>query len=310
MATAFALSIFSTLLLHSYQRVVQIIVSAVNTKHKDSKGAAEVDSCEAEIADSLQHGKSIVRIMLDHGISVVVSDPATARQDSKTGGVKPAAVLEGSPIKQKKRRVVDRRRTCRTGVEQGMLISEEEEESGSDGDLDGSIGDSSDGSLSVLSDDLEEEDNLELLDSLSDSSEDEKVKEPVLNKTAEVAPDKGASATGLAPSPGKKTGRRQIILAANFNMPPASAPQKSGGTTSDKADRPPSPAPPSFKEDKQLKELLKSTAVQTSVYTACTLVAEESSLMALRVLVYWLQSYPIIIATCTQVRFCGNRASF
>lgn len=307
MATAFALSIFSTLLLHSYQRIVQIVVSAVSTKHRDSesKGAAGVSS----IADCLEHGKSIVSVLLEHSVATAaMPQPAVAETEGTTAAskadVKPATALEGSPAK-KKHRVVDRRRTRKVGGEREKLDEEEGEESDSDGDLDGSIGGSSNGSLSVLSEDLGEDD-LELLDSLSDSStsepeEDDSDKKP---ETVE-APSSGDTptdpATGVAP--GKKTGRRQIILAANFTMPPAIAPHDSGGRVKGSAFPSPAQGQPSPKADRQLGELVKNTAIQTSVYTACSLVAEESGLMALRVFIYWLQSYPIIIATCTQVRW-------
>ena len=111
----------------------------------------------------------------------------------------------------------------------------------------------------------------------------------------------------------KRAGRRQIILAANFNMPPSStslADQRIDESTSEDASKNEtvevttgisSPLHPVVLGDDHLSGLVKDTVYQTAVYTACCLVSEEISLMALRVFIYWLQSYPIIIATCTQV---------
>lgn len=318
-ATAFALSIFSTLLLHSYQRIVQAVVSAVSV-------AAVGPAGQVEIADSLEHGKSIVGILLEQGISAVTSQPAEAKpveakagnQQDTTAATKTEAKPSVSLAKQKKHKVVDRRRTRRRGGgnQETPSHDEEEEDSGSDSDLDGgSIGGSSDdGSLSVLSEDLGEDD-LELLDSLSDSSssepEDERDEDPVQGDIEAVgATSTAVSATGLLPNPVKRARKRHIVLAANFTMPPSSPHKLKPGTSHEgvkgQTGLPYPLWPPKglldSKSDSQLDELVKSTQVQASVYTACSLVAEESSLMALRVFVYWLQSYPIIIATCTQVR--------
>ena len=330
MATAFALSIFSTLLSHSYQRIVQIVVSAVNVNHKnsESEGVATSGPSEAEVVDSLEHGKSIVSILLEYGISAVAPQPVGVRTENKEGSAvtkaddKPAAPLGGSMVKEKKRKVVDRRR--RGGGGREMKGEEEEEEEGDSGsDSDGSISGSSDGSLSVLSEDLGEDD-LELLDSLSDSSSSEPEEEKEGEGKKEGKEKEGievvggttsadVSATGLLPEPVKKTGKRRIVLAANFTMPPSSPGSKpKSDNVVDRGEVKshtglPTPLLPSPsvdwlpKSDSQLVELMQSTDVQGSVYTACCLVAEESSLMALRVFVYWLQSYPIIIATCTQV---------
>lgn len=334
MATAFALSIFSTLLSHSYQCIAQIVVSAVNAKYKlsESKDAAasQVGPSEAEIVDSLEHGKSIISILLEHGISAVESRPAetkveetkSSKQQGASGTAQVSPAVE-SPTKQKKHKIVDRRRRTRRRGGDRERLGSDEDESGSDSDLDGSIGGSSSGSLSVLSDDLGEDD-LELLDGLSDSSspepDDERDEKPPLEETAGEALSGATTTTTTAlaatgeKSPVKR-GKRQIILAANFSMPPSPPhrpkPTSTSGTTSEVKGRTGHPSPllpspltqelPSSRTDSQLEDLLKSTQVQTSVYTACSLVAEESSLMALRVFVYWLQSYPIIIATCTQV---------
>jgi hypothetical protein len=314
---------------------------------------------ELEIVGSLERGKSIVNVLLECGVSAVNTEPLGAKTEGKDGeGVKTkvltsTAMGNSTPLvvsKEKKHRVVDRRR--RGGGRREMLGSEEEEEEeeeDSDGDSDrGSIGGSSDGTLSVLSEDLGEDD-LALLDSMSDSSSEEEEEEEEEETPKQGKPVQGdieavggtstaVSATGLLPGPVKRTGKRRIVLAANFTMPPSSPQGKLKSDdisdTSPKISKlkpdinasgeaksltglplpPPAPLPPSSpadgiptpKSDTQLEELMHSTDVQASVHTACSLVAEENSLMALRVFIYWLQSFPIIIATCTQVSVCGG----
>ena len=300
------------------------MVSAVSIKYRDSETKASAPT-EPEIVDALEHGKSIVSILSEHGILAVssqlsVTKPLESVQDTSVSKTAAVPSKLDSPSKQKQHRVVDRRRTRAGGSHGQRPISEEEEELelASDSDAGSSI--SSDDSLSVLSEDLGEDD-LELLDSLSDSSssepEDEGNEQPP-GGGASREPFSGAlstptaAATGLLPNPVKKTGKRQIILAASFNMAPGKPKPEdtAGGMASSEAkarDGHPSPllptpsAPQASSKASIDHDLAKSTETQALVSTACRLVAEESGLMALRVFVYWLQSYPIIIATCTQV---------
>lgn len=339
-ATAFALSIFSQLLKHSFQRIAQLVVSIVRAKYDDLNlaGTAAMGPDESDITVSLEHGKSIVSILLEHNISAVASEQEKHKPEQKqetesqrTNKSK-ALVPSGSstPNKQRTRKVVDRRRRRKGGDENPS--SEEESNSDSDDSVSnsGSLGRlSSDENLSVLLEDLGEDD-LELLDSLSESSSSEPEEEVGDNMPGIQKIGKSPSSETNS-SPTRRAGRRHIILAANFSMPPSSSHQGTGGggggapekskpvATSEKIisglgrTYPPSPPLPAptitqspgsnyCKADSQLGELMKSTVFQTAVYTACRLVAEESSLMALRVFIYWLQSYPIIIATCTQVK--------
>ncbi len=289
---------------------MQIVVSTLNTKYDSStpEGPDVATPSELEITDALDHGKSIVNILLEHGISAVSAQPTEVKIGDSQENVTVAASdkLGSSPAKPKKRRVVDRRRSRRRNpVQEGIGSSDEESGSDSDSDV------SSDECLSVLSEDLGEDD-LELLDSFSDSSssepEDVGVEKPQLDEATPLLGAAASSPAGVPLSPAKRTGKRKIILAANFTMPPNTSNQGTAHKPDpDKhaADKSPPPVPSLLAQTptspKAGMESRKSTEIQMSVYTACSLVAEESSLMALRVFVYWLHSYPIIIATCTQV---------
>lgn len=359
-ATAFAVSIFSQLLLHSFQRIAELVVSAINAKHKSS---ATERPKESEITASLEYGKTIVNILLEHDVAMDAVKPAetkpeqkpeieSQRNTSKTVTAFATSVSRTAVVKSKKRQIVDRRRRRRGGGKQERLDSEEEEEeegeeSDSDSDSSSSYESlgrvSSDENLSMVAEGLGEDD-LELLESLSDSSsseeEEEEEKKPKLERkvAAEATPTTDANAT-------KKAGKRHIILAANFNMPPTTSTStittsSSSSSSTEVLDQTtPKPAerssvgggggggtdrghskflsyplpslsaksPDHDGAERQLREVMQGTVFQTAVYIACKLVAEESSLMALRVFIHWLQSYPIVIATCTQVyKVCGG----
>ena len=172
-ATAFALSVFSQLLEHSFQCIAQAVVSAINAKHKEVMkymDSATVRPKEAEIFDDLKHGRSIVDIIMEHNLAAdiphSVADSKQAENLPKPQNIPSTA----SKHKFKKHKIVDRRRR-RKGKQQALSS---EEESGSDSDS--LPPNTSDESLSLLSDNLGEDD-LELLDSLSESSSSEEEEE-------------------------------------------------------------------------------------------------------------------------------------
>ena len=290
---------------------------AVNRK-KASLTAAPVSAepTETEIMDSLERGKNIINFLLEQGISVFAT-PATepepkAEQSQKSEKKEnPLSTSIGmsesiSASKKKKVKMVDRRRR-RGGP--GRVSSEDD--SDSDSDSNGSLGRvSSDEDLSVLSDDL---DDLDLLESLSESSssdseEEEEAKPSLLGASPSV------STTDATKGNLKKPGKRQFILAVNFpSASPQSAKSHDGVAGGQGQVAPPthssrhpiaqSQSHDKIEADSQLELLLQSTSFQSAVHIACSIAAEDNSLMALRLFTYWLQSYPIIIATCTQVKF-------
>lgn len=286
---------------------------------------------ELDIMNSLERGKSIVSILLEHGVSATSLEPAKTNPQESESTEDKAQVASSRSVpkdssakqkKKKKRKVVDRRRR-RKGSEKEKISSGEESDSDSDGST------SSSGSLARLSSDEDlsldnlGEDDLELLDSLTESSssepevdeeEDGKQGRDASEDTPTLESKFTASGATQAPVPAKRAGRKHIILAANFNMPPKTpshgAPQNTKDTPADKKgsksllSRSPlqTQSRDQQKSDNQLVDLIENTDVQSAVYTACRLLAEDSSLMSLKMFTYWLHSYPIIIATCTQVR--------
>ena len=144
--------------------------------------------------------------------------------------------------------------------------------------------------------------------------------------------------------------KRQIVLAANFNLAPPS-PKATAATAHGSPKPPPKPSTPpphheastlesaatnrdehtkpsahsitqaaatttpaaavsdkgtnGLEDEVTLRQLLEETRLQTALHLVCSLAAEEGYLMVLRIFAEWLQSYPVVIATCGQV--CGER---
>jgi len=227
-ATAFALSIFSYLLKYSFHRVAQLVVSAVQAKYSNAE-SADAGPSESVVVDLLERGKSIVSILQEHGVlSVDLEEPKSENKEEDCQGISaPKSVPVAS--KQKKRTVVDRRRRRRGGGP-AQVSSEDEYDSDTNDSLssDGSLGRlSSDEDLSALSEDFGDDD-LKMLGSSSDSSSSES-EEEVLVDNLTVVGGGGAplDARPVIPtsnaSPVRRTGRRNIVIAANFSMPPPKA---------------------------------------------------------------------------------------
>lgn len=108
--------------------------------------------------------------------------------------------------------------------------------------------------------------SVDLLESLSDSSDKETVQ----------------STSSIHSSPFQK-GRRQIVLAANFSTSQAAQ----------------------VKEPTQLKSKATNKKNEEemckAVYKVCDLLVQEDCLVMMKVFSDWLQTYPAVIATCAQV---------
>ena len=148
-------------------------------------------------------------------------------------------------------------------------VSSSESESGADHMA--SNGSSSDDSLVC---DFEEhlsdhETNVDLLDSLSDSSDKET----------------SQSISTIHGSPFQK-GRRQIVLAANFSTSQLSQ----------------------AKELPQLKSSSEKNGEEISraVHKVCDILAQEDCLVMMKIFSDWLQTYPAVIATCAQVMMLNH----
>ena len=242
-----------------------------------------------------------------------VAKGATVISQQKQAKTKQQAQEKKMVEKKKKRlRKVLTRRRRRRGDKNDS--SEEECEVLSSSDYDDSTASDEDTLSMDLSNTLGEDD-LEMLEKLSDcsSSEDEGTKDelPSLEKTP---PNPSQPlAVGMSPASVQKKAKRQIILAANFSNAPrpkleeaktefelrntasgSAVPSSHATYLSVKQD-------PTASVDNSLLYLMEKTGHQSIVYSVCCLVAEEESyLMSLRVFVEWIQSYPIAVAS-TQV---------
>ena len=109
-----------------------------------------------------------------------------------------------------------------------------------------------------------------------------------------------------AEKPKRYVPRRPISLAANFQAPveeskavkadasPGHQAKPVGRGTETRGTK-------DGEEDKTLGRLLQDTRTQAAVHTACRLVAEDGYLLILKCFLDWLQSHPVVIATCAQV---------
>ena len=308
-------------------------------------------SDKTDIIRALESGKSIVEIFLEFSVLVASStittpeDPVVKTPSSKQDAKKPLTKSPGrkSPSnpstsgkgrktgasrKGKKHLIVDRRRK-RKDHHRLPSSEEEEEEGGRVGAIDGSSsGESGDSDKTLSLPDSLGEDDLDLLNALSDPStasssseedcrDDNGSGEQESSSSSETLtlPVSGTKDLSAASSDGTKKGggsRRQIILAANFSMAPnsnqeAGAAKKRSSTPKNLPENK-SPSSPvvsapllgsSGRDEGQFVDLVKETDYQAAVYTVCSLLEHEKTLMALRVFVQWLTSFPIVFATCT-----------
>lgn len=132
-------------------------------------------------------------------------------------------------------------------------------------------------------------------------------KEPLMQQKIESSPT-----LSTVEKPKRPVLRRPVSLAANFQTPledgravktdatsgPHTGPAPRGMDTSAQASF---AKTEEVEEDKTLGRLLQDTRTQAAVHTACRLVAEDGYLLILKCFLDWLQSHPVVIATCAQV---------
>ena len=318
-ATAFALTVFSQLLDCSHKRLIHLLscVLKLKTEYKEFS--------DIEIETLIQNEDNMVELLLSRQSNTMeetkrqstgVNDRSSSvRGEVEAPSLSPAKKRTGQDTKpsrgkRKPRKMVDRRRRRKGARDE--LSSDSEEVSSGEGKLSRS---SSDHSLSMLSDSLGEDD-LEIMESLSESSsssEDETQPTDVIESDGTHGSHLTVSSTNVTTSPQRqKTGsKRQIVLAASFNLAPSNkntSPSASPNLqASSRGGKPSSnllqssPKGGSKNGDVLLEQLERETDVQTAVHSACCLIGEESYLMVVNVFAQWLQSYPIVIASCTQV---------
>lgn len=220
--------------------------------------------------------------------------------------------------------------------------------SSEESDGEGTASSTSDRSLSLLTETLGEDD-LEMLNSLSDSNSSCDENEAALTKETSFEQSGShqsfhSSSKNTSPLDGSMSstkqhrgGKRQIFLAATFNLAPSASPQATPATglqtttkkevsdlegmrLSDKnkdahvgisVDNVPHLDPETGTLDSSnpavapdtlgISNLVQETNYQSVLHAVCCLLSNVSSLMSLRVFMEWLQSYPIVVATRSQV---------
>jgi len=158
-------------------------------------------------------------------------------------------------------------------------ISSSESESEGEGNIASDPSSSDESLVCDFEDNLSDrEENVDLLDSLSDSD-----KEISHSSSHEKMSDTSKALTG---SPFQK-GRRQIVLAANFSM-----------------DQSPQQSHSNLKETSQLRSEVvigKNEEFSQAIHNLCNALLQEDSFLIMKVFSDWLQAYPAVIATCSQV---------
>ena len=248
--------------------------------------------------------------------------------------------------KRTNQKVVDRRR--RRGRRLSSGSSEESE--GEEGERGRSRDSSSDSSLSMPSDGESGED-IQVLESLSDSSasEDEQrtLRPPQPQQRNSIQGGSQAVTNQIASSPGSshlvgvtnqasrqdtnstsftptidsgkasQRGRRQIVLAASFNLAPSSssaavddAPASDVSNTAKiTSSNEASLAQASIAGDscdagedgdRLLKEVYCDAVESSCVHTACSILAEDAYLTNIKVFADWLQAYSIVLASASK----------
>ena len=228
--------------------------------------------------------------------------------------------------KRTNQKVVDRRRRRGQRLSSESSDSEGEEEERGVGDS------SSESSLSMPSDGESGED-IQVLESLSDSSasEDERPpqqrnsnqisSQPLTNQAGRKETTSETTSSNPATDSGKPrtSGRRQIVLAASFNLAPSSStvadpspPASDDTNAATSASNDASLAQAKTTDDSHdagdtddagdrlLKEVYCDTVECSCVHTACSILAEDSYLTPIKVFTDWLHTYSIVLAATSK----------
>ncbi len=273
--------------------------------------ATSVNQSSSSIEQLINQGESLVEILRKSKFDVsllTMSSVAAAPMHKVENVVKTSkqASLDVKKTTDKKRAVKKRhlrqaisrrRRPRRRG---GACESSEEEED--EKDSDSSSDSSSILSGDILSDNLGEDD-LEMLEKLSEYSSSEDEDNSSSSEKTPPRPTLPSVVTIESPPSTQKKAKRQIILAANFsNVTPKVKPKIETEPVVETSPLVMASADvDTTAVDDSLRYLMETTRQQSVVHSACGLIATVSYLMPLRLFMEWIQSYPIIIATSSQV---------
>ena len=273
----------------------------------------------------------------------------TATKQTRNGNGKPVTMTTTTATARKRtnQKVIDRRR--RRGQRLSSGSSDSEGEEGRSGNS------SSDSSLSMPSDGESGED-IQVLESLSDSSasEDERLRPPIQrsplpqqrdanegssrvvtdqvgsypgssqlvnvtnqasgqDSTVTTVMDDTSSTPVIDSGKTRPSGKRQIVLAASFNLAPSSssvahAPANDSTNAASSASNDASKSTGDSRDtgdtddagDKLLKEVYCDAVKCSCVHTACSILAEDSYLTPIKVFADWLHTYSIVLAATSK----------
>ena len=195
-----------------------------------------------------------------------------------------------------------RRRQRKRGGVQSSSDEEEEEEEDTDSSSSGEVVGYKETILPP--EHLGEDIDLQMIESLSDSSDDSRDEE---NKY--IVADKKPVVESSPNPPGTKS-RRNIVLAANFSLPgpttsPRFRPKEQSSSVQQLSNKEPTwqhkATPTSLAIEEEIKKLSISTDHQELVHKALLIGSKEKYLCCIKVFSDWLQSYPAVLASYGKV---------
>jgi protein SMG5 len=269
-ACAFSFAVLSLLLLSAHKRL--IYRTMMLTHHKD----LPVDDLHSLVINVMSAGTSMMEL-LNRGATPTGTAPVGVASITQTRGQD-----GGSRMKKKEKiKQLDKRRRRRKP--NNGSSSEEEED-----DVKISLSHSS---LSSLDDDIGEDD-LDMIDSFSNSSLDDD--EQSLGQPLPLLQESTVAAELDQKAPGKIKGKKKFVLAATFSL------VKQENSTNDSAVTDTTANEPSIIDPliADIAKLQMDTELQRTIHLACSsVVSQEYHLQAIKVLIDWIQSYPAVLAT-------------
>ena len=281
-ASQFALSVFSQLLSLSFKRVTSLLYCYLKDKHCSADSVEKMVESEASLTEVLMEVEES-----SHTAAVTSSVPVERSEADHTGMSKElmdTTLTKSSPTRKKRAgkkirsKVIDRRRRGGQRLESSDSSDEDEEES-------------SDSSLSLPSDG---DSDVQVMESLSDSSNSDGEH----NAATSVPLPRQQDQINITSSSVKSRGRRQIVLAASFNLAPSTSQSTETSTTAESAVQ---PLGDIGDGDKLLNVVYSEAVYQSTVHTALGILSEDSYLSHIKLFTEWLHSYSIVIATCRMV---------
>ena len=310
LACAFVLSIFSLLLLYVHKRLVHQTLAVMcqqkrDTVEREMPSVDEIIESEVTMIELLE-GKSFDTKIGNNSKSVSATK-SSSTTSKKSASDKISKIKEER--KKQKLKQIDRRRRKRK-PQQVSSSDEENSDSLSDQLSDERI------SLSSLDDNNIGEDDLDMIESLSECSSNESddntaatrplAKEQPSIVQEQLLLEKKPLAEKVSTQPTKAKTRRKLVLAANFSMVDNSKEEKEPKQNQEVCCLSCHPSIINYfilqvSHTSDIAKLHTDTKSQFIVHIACSIISEEYYLKSIKVIVDWLQSYPAVLATYGKV---------